>query len=40
MEGIEDAAQAEFLKALGADRIQGYDYSKPLPEEAFEKYYL
>lgn len=40
VEGIEDAAQAEFLKALGADRIQGYYYSKPLPEEAFEKYYL
>ena len=40
VEGIEDEAQAELLKVLGADRIQGYYYSKPLPEEIFEKYYL
>lgn len=40
VEGIEDEAQAELLKEFGADRIQGYYYSKPLPEEAFSKYYL
>lgn len=40
VEGVEDAAQAELIKGMGADRIQGYYYSKPLPEETFEKYYL
>lgn len=40
VEGIEDEAQAELLKELGADRIQGYFYSKPLPEEIFDKYYM
>ena len=40
VEGIEDESQAELLKEMGADRIQGYYYSKPLPEEIFAKYYL
>lgn len=29
-EGVETAAQAEFLEAHGCDMIQGYFYSKPL----------
>ena len=36
-EGVETIAQADFLKSLGADFIQGYLYSKPLPEEEFLK---
>lgn len=34
-EGVETTAQADFLKSIGADLIQGYLYSKPLPEEDF-----
>jgi EAL domain-containing protein (putative c-di-GMP-specific phosphodiesterase class I) len=30
-EGVEDAAQRDFLTALGCDAIQGYFYSRPLP---------
>jgi len=39
-EGVEFAAQKEVLSHLGVDIIQGYYYSKPLPEEEFEKYML
>jgi len=31
-EGIETVSQADFLKSVGCDYIQGYLYSKPLPE--------
>lgn len=34
-EGVETVAQADFLKSIGANWIQGYLYSKPLPEEDF-----
>jgi len=37
-EGVETKEQKELLKELGIDIIQGYYYSKPLPEEAFEEY--
>ena len=30
-EGIETAAQADFLAALGCDEGQGYLYSRPVP---------
>ncbi|MBD7907976.1 EAL domain-containing protein [Sporosarcina sp. Sa3CUA8] len=37
MEGVETKAQMELLKELGADRIQGYYISKPVPpNQAFE----
>ena len=32
-EGIEIEEQAEMLKNLGADRLQGFYYHKPMPEE-------
>jgi len=35
-EGVETSEQAEFLKSLGCDEIQGYYYSKPLSAEALE----
>jgi EAL domain-containing protein (putative c-di-GMP-specific phosphodiesterase class I) len=35
-EGVEDAEQLVRLRELGADRVQGYFYSKPVPPEAFE----
>ncbi|MCK9510167.1 MAG: EAL domain-containing protein [Pigmentiphaga sp.] len=33
-EGVESAEQAEILRRLGCDEIQGYWYSRPLPPEA------
>ncbi len=35
-EGVETMSQADFLKSIGCEYIQGYLYSKPLPEEEFE----
>ena len=35
-EGVEDADQVVRLRELGADRIQGYYCSKPIPPDAFE----
>lgn len=37
-EGVEYKEQTEVLGELGIDMIQGYYYSKPLPEDEFEKY--
>ena len=32
-EGIETAQQAQTVRETGVDRIQGFYYAKPLPEE-------
>ena len=37
-EGVEKEDQVNILKDLGCDRIQGYFYSKPMPEEEFRQY--
>ena len=34
-EGVETAEQLEFLRAHGCDYIQGYYYSRPLPQTEF-----
>ncbi len=34
-EGVETVEQADFLRSIGCDYIQGYLYSKPLPEEQY-----
>ena len=34
-EGVEDASTATELRALGCDELQGYYYSKPLPQRDF-----
>ena len=34
-EGVETVGQADFLKDIGCDIIQGYYYSKPLPESNY-----
>lgn len=39
-EGVEYKEQCEMLCVLGVDAIQGFYYSKPLPEEEFEKYMI
>ena len=38
-EGVETAAEAEFLRALGCHCHQGYLYAKPLPAEEFTRRY-
>lgn len=39
-EGVEYKEQQELLSQLGVDIIQGYFYSKPLPENEFEIYMM
>jgi len=39
-EGVELKEQNELLGELGVDMIQGYYYSKPLPEDEFEFYMM
>lgn len=36
-EGVETVMQADFLRSVGCNYIQGYLYSKPLPEEEYIK---
>ncbi len=36
-EGVEEEAQADFLKTVNCDAIQGFYYSRPLPAEDFNK---
>ncbi len=36
-EGVETVKQADFLRSIGCDYIQGYLYSRPIPEEEFEE---
>jgi diguanylate cyclase (GGDEF)-like protein/PAS domain S-box-containing protein len=36
-EGVESAAQLEFLRAHGCDEMQGYHFSRPLPAGEFER---
>jgi EAL domain-containing protein (putative c-di-GMP-specific phosphodiesterase class I) len=37
-EGVETAQDAEKLRSLGCDYIQGYFFSKPLPFDAAVKF--
>ena len=39
-EGVENNSQLSFLADLGCEQLQGYLYSKPLPEKDFQKYLL
>lgn len=36
-EGVETPKQAEFLKQIGCNMVQGYLYSKPVPQNNFEE---
>ena len=36
-EGVESVEQADFLRSIGCNYIQGYLYSRPLPEEMYEE---
>ena len=35
MEGVETEAHIRILKELGCDYLQGYYFSKPIPQDAF-----
>ncbi len=35
-EGVETAAQLDYLRHQGCDEIQGYYFSRPVPSDAFE----
>lgn len=35
-EGVETQRQSEYLKSVGCDEVQGYFFSKPLAEQAFD----
>jgi EAL domain-containing protein (putative c-di-GMP-specific phosphodiesterase class I) len=37
-EGVETAAQRDFLAASGCHAFQGYFFSRPLPLQAFEEF--
>ena len=37
-EGVENIKQNEFLRKIGCDMVQGYYYSKPLPEKDYIEY--
>ena len=39
-EGVETKEQAEYLKEMGCNHIQGYLYSKPVNIESFEQVYM
>lgn len=36
-EGVETAAQADYLRSIGCEIIQGFLYSRPVPADEFEK---
>jgi len=38
-EGVETAAQQNFLRACGCDALQGYLLARPMPLEVFERQY-
>jgi EAL domain-containing protein (putative c-di-GMP-specific phosphodiesterase class I) len=36
-EGVETEEQFEIVKSMGIDYVQGFLFSKPLPEEEVDK---
>lgn len=34
-EAVETKEQVELLQSIGCDQVQGYYYSKPMPEDDF-----
>ncbi|SHJ20990.1 EAL domain-containing protein [Hespellia stercorisuis] len=40
VEGVESRKQRDFLEGVGCDSIQGYYYSRPVPEGEYEETYI
>lgn len=40
VEGVETKAQADYIRNLKCDVIQGYYYSKPISKDEFEEYFI
>jgi EAL domain-containing protein (putative c-di-GMP-specific phosphodiesterase class I) len=36
VEGVETKPQVDFLGSIGCEKIQGYYFSRPLPEKEFD----
>lgn len=36
-EGVENREQADFLRGIGCEYVQGYYFAKPMPVEAYER---
>ncbi|AFY59387.1 bifunctional diguanylate cyclase/phosphodiesterase [Synechococcus sp. PCC 6312] len=39
-EGVETVAEVRFLQSLGCDQLQGYLFSRPVPEPQFYQFWL
>lgn len=39
-EGVETVQQRDWLAEQGCDELQGYVFSKPVPEDEFEQWVL
>ncbi len=39
-EGVETVEQLELIRGFGCDEVQGFFFSKPLPEDEFEKFMI
>ncbi len=37
-EGVETQAQADYLKSLGCDLVQGFLYARPMEEKALQEW--
>lgn len=40
VEGVETRRQRDFLEGVGCDCIQGYFYSRPIPQQEYEEKYV
>lgn len=40
VEGVETRRQRDFLEGAGCDSVQGYFYSRPIPQKEYEEKYL
>jgi EAL domain-containing protein (putative c-di-GMP-specific phosphodiesterase class I) len=38
-EGVENEAQAAFLRQIGCDELQGYHFGRPVPADEIDRKY-
>ena len=39
-EGVETKEQVELLRKIGCDKVQGYYFAKPMPQEEFFEFLI